>query len=207
MLHSLAFLRESGHELIVVDGGSSDTTVAEASGLADKVVAAPKGRASQMNAGARVAKGEIFWFLHADTLVPSDAAKVLLERVAKGREWGRFDIRLSGGHWLLRVVERMMKLRSRLSGIATGDQGIFVTRGTFEAIGGFPEIPLMEDIALSKMLIKRSAPVCISSPRLITSSRRWEERGIVRTILLMWRFRMAYALGTNPEKLVGRYHP
>ena len=205
-LQALAPLRASGHEIVVVDGGSSDGTPAAATGLADLVVDAPRGRARQMNAGAAAAAGDLFWFLHADTQAAPGAAREMLEAIGRGACWGRFDVRLSGRRPLLRLVERMMNMRSRLTGIATGDQGIFVTREAFEAAGGFPDIPLMEDIALSRALLRQARPACLG-PRLVTSSRRWEQQGVVRTILLMWRLRLAYALGSDPHRLVRRYHP
>lgn len=207
LLKDLIDIGIDGHELIVVDGGSSDSTVEMASRYTDKVIGAPKGRAVQMNAGAAIATRDILWFLHADTRVPANLSDIFLGISDAGRQWGRFDIRLSGKHWLLRIVERMMNLRSRLTGIATGDQGIFVARSLFKAVGGYPDIPLMEDIALSKALKRCSRPVCIKNPRLITSSRRWKEHGIVRTVLLMWRLRLAYALGADPGRLARRYYP
>ena len=201
LLNDLAALRHNGHELILVDGGSSDSTRAAATGLVDRIIATGRGRALQMNAGAGAASGEIFWFLHADSRVPPGAATTLIRAYTDGHIWGRFDIRLSGRHWLLRVVERSMNLRSCVSGMATGDQGIFVAREAFAAVGGFPELPLMEDIALSKALRRYAPPHCIRKPRLLTSSRRWEEHGILRTILLMWRLRLAYLLGIAPHRL------
>ena len=196
-------LRKAGHEVIVVDGGSQDTTLEIATPLADKVIQSPKGRAFQMNAGAAAVSGNLLWFVHADTRIPRNAACILIQ--ASGlRGWGRFDIRLSGRHPLLRLVEGMMCLRSRLTGIATGDQGIFVSRVLFERVGGYPEIPLMEDIALSKALRRIQRPICLKH-RLVTSSRRWEKNGIVKTILLMWRFRLAYFLGADPADLEKRY--
>ncbi|ROR34900.1 TIGR04283 family arsenosugar biosynthesis glycosyltransferase [Inmirania thermothiophila] len=204
-LRALAPLRAAGEEVIVVDGGSADGTAEAARGLADRVlVCRPPGRARQMNAGAAVARGTILWFLHADTLPAPGAAEAIRAAVAAGAGWGRFDVRLSGAHPLLRVVERAMNLRSRLTGIATGDQGIFVRRDWFEAAGGFPDIPLMEDIALSRALRRRGRPACLAGP-LVTSSRRWEAHGVVRTILLMWRLRLAYFLGADPARLARRY--
>lgn len=198
-------LRKQDHEVIVVDGGSQDETVELASRRADKVIQTTPGRAQQMNLGARQASGEILWFIHADTLVSKYAAQQI-DNVMKNERnhWGRFDIRLSGKHLLLRVVERLMNLRSCLTGIATGDQGIFVRRTCFEAIGGFRPIPLMEDIEISRRLKKWSRPCCIHET-IVTSSRRWEQNGVLRTILLMWRLRLAYALGVSPEKLAHEY--
>lgn len=198
-------LRQNGHEIIVVDGGSHDATVKLASIKADTLITSAPGRAQQMNTGARQATGDVLWFLHADTRVSSDAARqILLVLNNQNNYWGRFDVRLSGQHFLLRIVEQLMNLRSCLTGIATGDQGIFVRRACFEAIGGFRQIPLMEDIELSKRLKKWSRPCCIHQ-RIVTSSRRWEKNGVLRTIFLMWRLRLAYALGVSPEKLALLY--
>ena len=204
-LSDLAPVREQGHEVIVVDGGSTDATVSEAGDLADKIIEATRGRASQMNAGAGAARGELLWFLHADTRVPPQAAGALVSAIEAGALWGRFDVRLSGKQRLLRIVERSMNWRSCLTGIATGDQGIFVTRGAFQQVGRYPEIPLMEDIALSKALRRIARPACVGV-RLVTSSRRWEEKGVLRTVVLMWRLRLAYATGTSPAQLVRRYY-
>lgn len=204
-LRCLEPLRKKGHEVIVIDGGSQDSTIQLAAATADAVITSIPGRAQQMNAGARHAKGDILWFLHADTRVPVDAAEQISQALTNPNNyWGRFDIRLSGRHFLLRVVERLMNLRSCVSGVATGDQGIFVRRACFEAIGGFPQIPLMEDVELSKRLKKWSRPCCIHH-KLVTSSRRWEKHGVVRTILLMWRLRLAYALGVSADKLAPLY--
>ena len=193
-------------ELIIVDGGSADQTVALAKPLVDQVIVAPKGRAAQMNAGAAVTQSEILWFLHADSLPPAEAITLIQTALADpNRHWGRFDVRLSGAHPALRMVEILMNLRSRLTGIATGDQGIFVRRERFEQVGGYPPIALMEDIALSRLLQRRSPPVCLR-PRLTTSRRRWERAGVFRTILLMWRLRLAYFLGANPDQLARIYY-
>jgi len=203
LLRSLAPLRDRGHEVIVVDGGSEDGTVAAAAGLADAVIEAPRGRARQMNAGAERARGEVLWFLHADSAVPEEADRLIGAALGRG-EWGWFDVRLSGAHPALRVVEWMMNRRARLTRIATGDQGLFVRRRLFQALGGFADIPLMEDIELTRRLKRRGPPQPVAA-RLITSSRRWERDGIARTILLMWRLRLAYALGARPSRLAERY--
>ncbi len=205
LLRDLAPLRAAGHELIVADGRSSDATRQIAAPLTDCTLTAPRGRANQMNAGARVAGGEVLWFLHADTRVPVEAWGCMLDACAGGVRWGRFNVRLSGRHPALRVIETMMNLRSCVTGIATGDQGIFVRREDFERVGGFPSIDLMEDIALSASLRRLARPRCIRRPRLLTSSRRWEQNGILRTVLLMWRLRLAYALGAAPSDLARRY--
>jgi rSAM/selenodomain-associated transferase 2 len=204
-LAALQPLRARGCEVIVADGGSGDATVELAHAHADAVVVSEPGRARQQNAGAAAASGEILVFLHADTRLPADADRVVVDGLARtGRGWGRFDVRLTGRHPMLQVIERMMSIRSRLSGIATGDQAIFVSREAFLAVGGFPQIPLMEDVALSTAL-KRIGPPLSLRETVTTSSRRWEERGVFRTMLLMWRLRLSYWLGADPARLAGRY--
>lgn len=198
-------LRRRDHEVIVVDGGSVDGTPDLAGPLADRVMEVPRGRARQMNSGAAAAGGEALLFLHADTILPPRADGLVLDGMARtGRRWGRFDIRLTGRHPLLRVGERWINRRSRLTGVATGDQAMFVRRDLFERVGGFPDIPLMEDVALSKMLRRDSPPLCLWTC-VTTSSRRWEEQGILRTAYLMNRIRLAYFLGADPAELAERY--
>lgn len=203
-LKRLEPLRRRGTEVIVVDGGSGDDTAALARPLADRVIDAPRGRASQMNAGAAVAAGDMLLFLHADTVLPEGADAL----VDAGHAWGRFDVRIDGRHPLLRLVASMMNLRSRLTGVCTGDQAIFVRRALFTEIGGYPDIPLMEDIALSKALRRRAPPWCLRQ-RVTTSGRRWEARGVARTVLLMWRLRFDYWRGVDPRALAVRcgYRP
>jgi len=204
-LSALAPLRARGAEIIVVDGGSSDGTAERAAPLADTVIGAARGRAVQMNAGAACARGEILLFLHADTVLPGAADALVIDGLERTRRgWGRFDVTIAGRHPLLRIVERLMNLRSRLTGIATGDQAIFVTRSLFTAAGGYPEIALMEDIALSTLLKRFGPPLCLRH-RLTTSGRRWEENGVLRTIVRMWHLRLAYWLGADPGKLALRY--
>lgn len=205
-LGALQGLRAAGHELIVVDGGSTDDTRARAAGLADRLLDAPRGRASQMNAGAAQASGEVLWFLHADSLPAPGTAEAVLQAIEEGHGWGRCAVRLTGRHPAFRVIERMMNLRSRLSGIATGDQGIFVRRALFDSVGGFPAIPLMEDVALCRRLRRHARPACLDAV-VRTDSRRWEQRGIVATVLLMWRLRLAYFLGVPPQRLARSYRP
>lgn len=204
-LEPLQALRAQGHEIIVADGGSTDATRECAMTLCDTLISTAQGRARQMNAGARAARGDVLWFLHADTRADAAAVAALLSALDRPHcEWGRFDVRLSGSRPLLRVVETLMNLRSRRTGIATGDQGLFVRRALFEQVGGFPDIPLMEDVALSRLLKRQAAPVCLRE-RLVTSSRRWERDGALRTILLMWRLRFAYWRGVSPERLAAQY--
>ena len=199
-LQALVPLRARGHEVIVVDGGSSDETVALARPLADQVVMSEKGRARQMNAGARVAKGEALLFLHADTRLPGGADALVLDTL-KTNLWGRFDVRIEGRHVLLPLIACAMNMRSRLTGVATGDQAIFLRRAAFE---GFPELELMEDVAFSRAMKRRGSPACLRS-RVLTSGRRWEKGGVVRTMALMWRLRLLYALGVSPQRLARDY--
>lgn len=204
-LHTLAPVRARGGEIILVDGGSGDDTVARARRLVDRVVETSPGRAVQMNAGAAVARGDWLWFVHADSRV--DAAAVDdLEAMGtdSGRRWARFGVRLSERRFLFRMIAFCMNMRSRLTGIATGDQGIAVERTLFEAVGGYPEQPLMEDIALSRALRTHTRPACLPA-RIITSSRRWERHGAWRTIWLMWSLRFAYWRGADPAALARRY--
>jgi rSAM/selenodomain-associated transferase 2 len=204
-LDALAALRARGVEVIVVDGGSGDATMQNARTRADQVLTAPRGRALQMNAGAAAATGDVLLFLHADTRLPHGADAVVLDGLARsGRSWGRFDVTIAGRPALLGLIAAMMNLRSRLSGIATGDQAIFATRAAFQTAGGFPPIPLMEDIALSKRLKRKSRPLCLRA-RVTTSGRRWETNGVLRTIWLMWRLRLAYFLGADPARLARQY--
>ena len=199
-LQALAPLRARGHEVIIVDGGSEDRTREIAAPLCDRLIVAQRGRAVQMNAGARAAHGDALVFLHADTRLPEDADKEIVGCLGK-HLWGRFDVAIEGRHWLLPVIARAMNLRSRLTGIATGDQAIFVRR---EAFAGFPDIALMEDVAFSKAMKRRGPPACLHS-RVLTSGRRWVSRGVLRTVALMWRLRLLYFLGARPEALARRY--
>ena len=202
-LSPLQPLRAQGHEVILVDGGSRDGTPDLAAPWVDRVLTSPRGRARQMNAGAAVAQGEALVFLHADTRLPADAV-ALIQAALRRRLWGRFDVLIAGRPWVLKVVALLMNLRSRLTGIATGDQAIFVRREAFTAVCGFPDQPLMEDIALSQRLKRLGPPVCLRQ-RVLTSGRRWESQGPWRTILLMWRLRFDYWRGVPAEVLAARY--
>ena len=205
---SLALLRpyrERGAEVIVGDGGSRDATRSIASPLADRVVESSRGRSLQMNAGAAAATGDRLVFLHADTRLPEGADEAI-SRALASREWGRFDVAIEGRSRWLPVVAAFMNARSRLTGIATGDQALFVRRGAFDAVKGFPPIPLMEDIAFCKAMKRRGPPACLAA-KVRTSGRRWERHGPLRTILLMWRLRLAYFFGADPARLAERYVP
>jgi rSAM/selenodomain-associated transferase 2 len=205
-LAALQPMRGRGAEILVVDGGSRDGTPELAAAGADRVLASAPGRAAQMNAGARQARGAVLLFLHADTALPGDADRRVRWALADGRRaWGRFDVRLSGRHPALRVIEAAMNARSRWTGIATGDQALFVARPLFEAVGGFPDIPLMEDVALAARLRRHGRPACLRA-RVTTSSRRWERDGIARTVLLMWWLRLAFRLGVPPARLHAWYY-
>lgn len=190
-------------EIIVVDGGSSDESVTLARPLADRVLQSDPGRATQLNLGAGQASGEYLLFLHCDTtpgIAPAGFRELLLARPP----WGFFEVRLSGEDWRFRIIERFMSWRSRLTHVATGDQGLFVARELFEALGGFAEIPLMEDVELCKRLRRQGSP-CVLTPPVTTSSRRWERRGVMPTILLMWKLRLWYWLGRDPADLARFY--
>lgn len=204
-LSRLAACRKRDVEVIVADGGSSDGTPALAAPLCDRVIAAPRGRASQMNAGAGAATGDVLMFLHCDCILPDEADRMILNGLAQsGASWGRFDISIAGRHPLLPVIATMMNWRSRVTGIATGDQAVFVRRDAFAKAGQFPAIALMEDIALSRSLKRFSSPLCLRS-RVIASARRWEKNGVIRTMMLMWRLRLGYVLGESPERLARIY--
>ena len=204
-LQALAPFRQRGAEVIVADGGSRDRTIEIARPLADRVIASPRGRGVQMNTGAATATGDVLLFLHADTSLPPKAEELVLTRLREtASQWGRFDVTLEGRSPLLPVVSRFMNLRSRLTGIVTGDQAMFVTRAGFVKAGRFPEIPLMEDIEISKRLKRVGKPLALST-RVAVSGRRFDERGAFNMILLMWRLRLAYFCGTEPAALVRRY--
>lgn len=203
-LKALQPLRARGAELVVVDGGSTDASWAVAAAHADRVLLAPRGRGAQMNAGALGSRAEVLLFLHADTALPPLADRLIQQALHRAGEWGRFDLRIDGSHPLLRPTEHLINLRSRLTGAATGDQAIFVRRRTFERLGGFADLPLMEDIELSARLKRVGRPSCISTP-VITSGRRWTTHGVLRTILLMWGLRARYFFGADPQELADRY--
>jgi len=204
-LQMLAPLRARGAEIVGVDGGSGDDTAARAAPLADRVVVSPRGRATQMNAGTAVARGDVLLFLHADTRLPPEADRIVLDALARTRRaWGRFDVTIEGRHPLFPLIAAAMNTRSRLTGITTGDQAMFVTRAAFVAAGGLPAIALMEDVTYASTLKRISRPISLRA-RVTTSGRRWETRGVVRTVVLMWRLRLMYFFGATPDTLALRY--
>ena len=203
-LQALQTYRQRGARVVVVDGGSQDDTLEIARQHADLALLAPRGRAAQMNAGAAACPADVLLFLHADTILP-EHADVLVRRATLGPFfWGRFDVRIDSPRPPLRVVSTMMNLRSRWTGIATGDQALFVRHDLFRQVGGFPELPLMEDIAISRALKRHGPPACLRE-RVTTSARRWERHGVWRTIFLMWRLRAAYFFGADPRQLAIQY--
>jgi rSAM/selenodomain-associated transferase 2 len=204
-LAALTGLRRAGCEVIVVDGDSSDDTCETAAPLCDLLIRSERGRAVQMNAGAARARTDLLLFLHADTALPNGALDAI-EAATRGAAlaWGRFDVMLDSPRRTLKLVAAMMNLRSRLSGIATGDQALFMTRATFQQVNGFAPIALMEDVDLSKRLKRLARPHCLHL-KVTTSARRWESRGVWRTIFLMWRLRLAFFFGASPDVLARRY--
>ena len=204
-LERLQVARARGHEVILVDGGSADDTRAIAAPAVDRVAQCAPGRGAQMNLGARLATGEVCVFLHADTLLPADFDRLLDARGVDGNVWGSFDIRLSGAHFMFRGIERYMNLRSRLTDVVMGDQAIFIGLRLFGELNGYADIPLMEDIELTRRLKKQAKPVRIRQP-VLSSSRRWEQQGIIRTGLLSWKLRFCYAIGVEPHRLARQYN-
>ena len=203
-LKSLDAYRRQGHEVIVIDGGSNDDTVSITQQYADKVLHSDAGRAIQMNSGIDEAMGDALLFLHADTRLPGDAVSKVINAIEDGYFWGHFNVRLSGKHFMFRIIERMMNMRSCITGVATGDQAIFVGLESIEIVGNYPQLPLMEDVVFSKRLRKLGWPACIKQ-QVVTSSRRWEDKGILRTMLLMWRLRLLFFLGVSADKLARQY--
>ena len=206
-LERLQALRAVGHEVIVVDGGSADGTLQMAQGLADSCVTSEAGRSTQMNGGAVQANGEILLFLHADTVLPAHADEQITRALAANNsQWGWFDVKLSKSRPAFRLVAHMMNLRARLTSVCTGDQALFVERELFRRVGGFADIALMEDIAISKVLRRTGRP---ARPQALvtTSSRRWEQKGLVSTIMLMWKLRLLYFIGVPPSRLALMYYP
>jgi len=203
-LLTLQALRAEGVQVIAVDGGSTDDTMAVAAPLVDLVLQSGTGRGRQMNVGASQATGEVLLFLHADTRLPDDAPQHIQKALMDGADWGRFDVSIAGTLPGLRMVATMMNWRSRLTGIATGDQGIFVRRNVFWQAGGFPVIPLMEDIVLSSSLRRHARPACLRQ-RVTTSGRRWEKHGLWKTIVTMWLLRLRFYFGADPKHLAREY--
>lgn len=204
-LGGLQALREQGVEIIVVDGGSRDDTAEIARPFADQVLSSDRGRARQLNAGAAHARGRVLLFLHADTRLPDAAvAAIRAATDADALVWGRFDVRITGQALMLPVIAWFINQRSRLSGIATGDQALFFTRELFYRLGRFPQQPLMEDVEISRRAKALCPPQCLRL-RVSTSGRRWERYGVWRTIWLMWKLRYLYWRGVSPSVLVRAY--
>ena len=204
-LTGLQAYRSQDCELIVVDGGSADNSLALASSLADQILQSDSGRARQMNAGAAMARGRWLLFLHADTYLPDSFSQFIRQLDGLDRGWGFFPVKLSGRARSLRVIERAISYRSAFTSVATGDQAMFVERRLFQRVEGFAALPLMEDVAMSKSLRSLLKPL-VWPDAVTTSSRRWERDGVIRTVLLMWRLRLAYFLGVSPERLVRQYY-
>jgi rSAM/selenodomain-associated transferase 2 len=203
-LRALQPYRTRGARIVVVDGGSSDASRAIAERFADIVFVGPRGRAAQMNAGVAACPAEVYLFLHADSRLPASADADIRRALIGGYQWGRFDVRIQGRHPLLPLVARLMNVRSRLTGIATGDHALFVRHELFMSVMGFPELPLMEDIGLCKVLLRRGRPACLRAV-VQTSGRRWDQDGFLRTLGLMWGLRLAYSLGVSPARLAPLY--
>jgi len=203
-LSRLSEYREQGAEVVLVDGGSADNTREMVRAAGFMLIDSERGRALQMNAGARAVSSDVLIFLHADTRLPTGALVQVEQHLRRDRQWGRFDVQITGASAWLAVIACLMNIRSRLTGIATGDQTLFMTREAFDTVGGFPVQPLMEDIEMSKRLKRLSPPVCLSA-RVETSGRRWEQHGVWKTILLMWRLRWAYWRGTPASELARLY--
>ena len=204
-LKALSPLRQQGTEIIIADGGSTDATVAQAEAGADKVVISKAGRARQMNAGAREARGAWLLFLHADTRLPENMPDVMTAWAFSHSDWGFFFVRLDSPRWAFRIVEQMMNWRSYYSRIATGDQCLFMKRELFESLGGYADIALMEDIELSKRLKRTGRPI-VALAKATTSARKWEQEGVMKTIALMWCLRLGYFFGADPNRLASRYY-
>ena len=205
--------REAGPcEVVVVDGGSRDRTVEIARVEADTVISSPRGRAAQMNAGAAIARGEALLFLHADPLLPKGSLTAVLDALRDAAViGGAFRVRLAASSGAGRYVRAALGITGRMIGARagatrafTGDQAIFVRSGSFRSLGGYPEIPLMEDVDLSRRMRKAGRTVLLPL-RVETSGRRWEAWGPLRTVLFMWRLRIGYLLGWTPSRCADAY--
>ncbi len=205
LLSTLQSVRADGHEIIVVDGGSNDGSIARALPLADKVVIAARGRARQMMAGTAQATGDRLWFVHADTIIHPARLGDMLSTITACPLWGFFPVRLDSRKPMLGLVARLMNLRSRLTGIATGDQGIFITRSCYRQCGGYRDLALMEDIDLCRRL-RRYGPPFVGHVHILTSARKWEHEGVLHTVILMWLTRLRFFLGADTRKLASSYY-
>ena len=205
VLQPLQPLRQRGWTIVVVDGGSVDDTVEKAKPLSTKVITSLPGRATQMNAGAKEASGEVLLFLHADTVLPEQFESEMASFVSSDKQWGRFDVRLSGNQLMFYVIAWFINTRSRLTQVSTGDQGLFFKRQFFHQLNGYAELPLMEDVELCKRSRVLSEPF-FSACKVVTSSRKWETNGTWKTIWLMWCLRYAYYKGADPKELHRKYY-
>jgi rSAM/selenodomain-associated transferase 2 len=196
-----------GAEVIVVDGGSSDETVEVLEQFpVARLVSSPRGRAKQMNAGAREAQGEVLLFVHADTRLPDGAGEAIHLALANPRiVGGRFDVRLDSSRAIFQVISFLMNFRSRLTRIATGDHALFVRQTIFAKMGGYPDIPLMEDVEFTKRLKRDGDLACLRLP-VTASARKWEREGVLRTVFLMWTLRLLYLFGASPARLHRLYY-
>ncbi len=197
--------KEHGYELLIVDGGSTDNTVAIAEHYG-RVIHSAKGRATQMNMGAKIAQGDVLLFLHADTLLPHTAFAAIEQVLTSSKVVaGAFRLRFDCDSLPYKLVAFSTNLRSRLSNIFTGDQAYFVRTESFRAVGGYPDQPLMEDLEIIAPL-RKIGNVVLLPQYVTTSARRHQKIGLLRSVLFMWYLRTLYTFGTSPLRLQQMYH-
>ncbi|MEM9093213.1 MAG: TIGR04283 family arsenosugar biosynthesis glycosyltransferase [Cyanobacteria bacterium P01_F01_bin.53] len=201
------------YEIIVVDGDNQGSTLRAIKPFTNSTsshfsmpihcVISDKGRGNQMNHGAKKAIAPILLFLHVDTRLPPQALEKILFELDQSNEIaaGAFDLAIESPQWVFKVISKVSSWRSRITRIPYGDQGIFIRREVFEAVGGFEEVPLMEDVILMRSLKKRNMKICFLSDPVLTSARRWEREGIVRCTLRNWCLITLYFLGVKPKVL------
>lgn len=204
-LQTLLKTLQARWQVVVCDGGSVDATLERLAAYPVQVVKAQAGRAVQMNAGAGCATGPLLVFLHGDTRLPNHFNQLMEAFLDSDFEWGRFDVTLDNPRWPFRMIAWFMNQRSAITGVCTGDQTLFMRRDFFQRMGGYAELPLMEDVEFSLRARVQARPLRIRVP-VVTSSRRWSRHGVVRTILLMWWLRLAYRLGVSPQRLQRWYY-